>query len=146
MTNRRQFLALSTFAVASSAWAKAAPADRLGGPVFSEASRGAYAQGLLTRKHLEALVGSLFMVFLDDDAVAYMRLKKVAEFPSSVSSANTNTTVKRVGVTATSSATAVESFYVVDHGTLGRFAVLLVPSPESAPERTCTATFTSFVG
>jgi hypothetical protein len=159
MITRREFLALSTFAVAAPAWAKGTPTDRLGGPVFSEASQGAYTQGLLSRKHLEALVGSLFMVFLDDDAVAYMRLKKVGEFQATVPAPRANLTARPVGSPTAPPAISLESFYaqfdtggiaikqdsyLLDHGTLGRFTVFLVPSPDSAAERTCTATFTSF--
>jgi hypothetical protein len=50
--------------------------------VFTSASLGAYGQDLLTPKHFEQLEGTLFMAFIDDDNVVYMRLIEVRPFAS----------------------------------------------------------------
>jgi hypothetical protein len=166
MSNRREFLTASAAVFTSSvlphSLSAQRPGERVGGEVFTEASLGIYAQGQLTRQRFEELVGSLFMAFLDNSAVAYMRLTHVSEFgpmdvtASSARPANLHAMQAWNGLPAAGHTPVVTSFhltfntggqvfkqgsYLVDHGRLGRFAMFLVPGTGTGSAATCGATF-----
>jgi hypothetical protein len=155
MSSRRTFLLRSAAVVTSAALPELLHAERLGGPTFSEASLGAYTQGLLTEAHFTGLKGSLFMAFLEDNQVAYMRLTDVK---SGSASAATKAPVPTARNTpqVKASAMQVSSFslvfstgwvrvpqgsYLLDHGTLGRFTVFLVEGLDEKGREACSATF-----
>ena len=155
LSSRRQFLATSAVAFAATSLPKSLLAERTGGELFTSASLGAYAQGILTQATFEGLIGTLFMAFLDNNAVAYMRLVSVTGNSPSTGSAvkgsaatsllrrpaNTvNSVVSFQASFSTGGANFSQGSYLLDHGTLGRFACFLVPSdPMGGP--TCSATF-----
>jgi hypothetical protein len=161
MSNRRQFLASSAAAVTMAALPSSLFAERMGGKVFTNASLGAYAQGTMTQETFEGVVGSSFKIFLDDFRAAQLRLLSVTPLGAAAATATNNAapviktrasvgrgTVAPVappkqqvtGFYLTFSIVG-EAFpqdsYLLDHGTLGRFAVFLVPGGTG----NCTATF-----
>jgi hypothetical protein len=156
MKNRRQFLVASSLAAVAAAVPKslfAMEQQRLGGDVFSNASLEPYLQGEMTQANFEKVVGSTFTIFLDNDQVDYLRLRSV----TSGSDAMTNASTKPVTAAAQKAKLATAALqptsfllhfdfggpgfpqdsYLLDHGTMGRFALFLVPG--SAQK--CVATF-----
>lgn len=162
MATRRQFLASTSAVCAIAALPKSLLAQRLGGQVFTNASLGAYQQGLLTMENFKAVIGSTFKAFLDDASVAYLTLESVTATPAPPAPANPGAPPSQDGSTsmlrfarpvqaegdsfslsfATGNTAIAQDTYLVDHGTMGRFAVFLVPgSAQSQGNLTCTATF-----
>lgn len=163
MSTRRHFLAVTAAAVTVAALPKSLFAERLGGDVFTNASLGAYAQGLLTQATFEKHIGSVFTAFLDDDAVGYLTLEKVVGQPTSPSmaaaSSNTANQLRMPGTSATrqqqvtsfhltfsTHAVFSQGTYLLDHGILGRFAVFLVPGDSVKGNGSCGATFSYLAG
>ena len=159
MRTRRDFLVNSTAVLVSpylhASLAQSAPAQ----DVFTNASLGAYQQGILKQAQFEARTGSLFMIFLDESNVLYTRLRAVKPYTTK---AATRMPGRLIGPRAWLAATSrqIESFtlvfdcdkplpeqnsYIVDHATLGRFVVFLVPGTSSAGSPICTSVFTTFV-
>jgi hypothetical protein len=155
MYNRRRFLILSSGLVA----AAALPAKSFGsGPsqgVFSQQSLGAFNQGTMTQSVFEGVQGSVFTAFLSDGSVAYLRLAKIEGLGANASTTSNSSSGKLLpvivprGVTSRTQSTQVSGFslrfsvsgplteqgtYLLDHGTLGRMALFLVPG-----EGSCTA-------
>jgi hypothetical protein len=162
MHTRRQFLALSSAALASAAAPKyllAQAGDRLGPPPFSNAALGAGQQGQLTAANFEKLVGSSFHTFLDDNVVAEIVLRKVKVLTtSSASPINSPTGApSRTGLTAsrrapittncfllffgTGSTLIPQDTYVLDSGIMGSFSVFLVPAQSVPGNQIAVATF-----
>ncbi len=166
MSNRRSFLKLSATAATSAmllpklGWSQA---DRLGGPVFSNASVGAYQQGLITLVGFQKLVGSEFKAFLDNNEAAWLRLRQAVAIDYSLTPEKKKARLAAQQVIAPTGADLTlarnpvqpdtfelrfdirgpnfpQNSYLLDHGTLGRFVAYLQPS---TPGR-CYATFTSF--
>jgi len=153
MSSRRQFLATSAAALAVVSLPKSLLAERLGGDVFTSASLGAYTQGILSQATFEGLIGTQFKAFLDNNAVAYLRLESVIGGTSAETAprlrGNVATPALRTSATqmvsfqvsfSTGGAKFGQGSYLLDHGTLGRFACFLVPS-SPAGGATCSATF-----
>jgi hypothetical protein len=154
MFSRRKFLATSTVALAAVSLPKSLLAERIGGEVFTSGSLGAYTQRMLTQTTFEGLIGTQFNAFLDNSAVAYMRLESVtAGFSAGAPvlkrgmptvlqiPATTAAQVESFQVTfSTGGANFPQGSYLLDHGTLGRFACFLVPSSPKGGV-TCSATF-----
>jgi hypothetical protein len=158
MPTRREFLAATSAACVLAALPKALLGQQAGGAVFSNASLGAYDQGILSLASFQGLVGSTFMAFLDDTCVAFLQLVSATAVASHARDAGS-----RIGTVAgarmqaprptqnaldtftlnfTTGTTALPQLtYLLDHGTLGRFAVFLVPGAELAGLQTCTASF-----
>ena len=152
MSTRRHFLAAAAATITFAALPKSLFAERLGGDVFTNASLGAYGQGLLTQATFEKHVGSIFTVFLDDDAVGYLTLEKVVAQSSTLS--NTSIRLRLPGTSATvqqqvtsfhltfsTKAVFPQGTYLLDHGILGRFAAFLVPGDPVKGNGSCGATF-----
>ncbi len=138
--SRRRFLTSAAILTAASTLPSRALASRTGGDVFTNASVGAYVQGLLTREHFETLIGTLFLAFLDDDRTAYMRLRSVEELKPR----QTKDAVAAFHLSFSTGGVAVEQgSYLLDHATLGRFALFLVPGVAAHGELTCGAVFAS---
>jgi hypothetical protein len=163
MNSRRDFLVTSSALLAGAAFPKALFAQRIGGEVFTNASLGAYTQGLLTQVNFEKVIGSVFTTFLDNGAAAYLLLRAVTASTTSVATASTTQQL-----TVSPRLTAVlpprnpaaaaqqptnfqlhfnitgpafpQDTYLLDHGTLGRFAAFLVPGSTGK----CTASFCYF--
>ena len=151
MSTRRKFIVLSAAALSSAALPKHLLAERLGGPVFSNASIGAYEQGLMTPATFENLVGSEFRIFLEDYAVANLRLNSVTNkvfgptperlktrqaspklivprgADLSISAAATQPTFFQLHFGVSGGRSFPQDSYLLDHGTLGRFVAFLVP-------------------
>jgi hypothetical protein len=157
MQTRRDFLAVSTAAVATAFLPASVLAQTSLPEVFSNANLGAYSQGLLTQASFERLIGSTFTVFVDTDLYAFLTLRSVTDM-AAASTAPATPAAKGTAISAPRSKTAnpkITSFflnfsvagstfpqdtYTIDHGILGRFAALLVPGrPTAAPS--CGATF-----
>jgi hypothetical protein len=167
MRNRRNFLVASAALVTSVTLPKSLFASRIGGDVFTNASLGAYSQGLLTQANFERVIGSQFTLFLEHNKVAYLRLRTVESLGPQTGgtlSSQTSPAVPRAksqtvpvpGSTApaqqvvgfhltfnTEGAVFAQGTYLVDHGTLGRFALFLVPGDPIHGNVSCGATFTS---
>ena len=145
MSSRRHFLAAAAATITFAALPKSLFAERLGGDVFSNASLGAYAQGLLTQATFEKHIGSVFTAFLDNNAVGYLTLEKVTAQPAS------SATTKQVQITSfhlsfSTNAVFSQGTYLLDHGILGRFAAFLVPGDPVKGSGTCGATFCYLTG
>ena len=151
MSSRRHFLAATAATITLAALPKSLFAERLGGDVFTNASLGAYGQGLLTQATFEKHVGSVFTAFLDDDAVGYLTLQKVVAQPTGT---NTSIRLRLPGTSATvqqqitsfhltfsTKAVFPQGTYLLDHGILGRFAAFLVPGDSVKGNGSCGATF-----
>lgn len=123
--------------------------------IFSGANLGAFTQGLLTEANLQRVVGTLFMVFLDEYRVSYMRLREVSASspPPLVNPEQVHVAPlvrKKTLVPGTESFLLVfnsdteltsQGSYVVDHGTLGRFTLFMVPGGQGPGQTTCVCTF-----
>lgn len=158
MQSRRHFLHLSSAVLAAALLPETLLAQsRAGIPPFSPAGLGAYQQGLLTRARFESLLGSSFRVFLDEGRVADLTLVKVtdpvavlsASLPESPQKADTLARLKQAYPSPDQSFTLQfscgntlipQDTYTVDHGTLGSFALFLVPGG-TAGNRTCGSSF-----
>jgi hypothetical protein len=168
MQTRRQFLVLSSAACAAAAAPKGLFAERLGGPVFSNASVGAYQQGIMTLANFQALVGSTFTTFLENDDVAYLQLRAATAVTNATPTAVARTAPARgpqmawigPGAAVAAPAQLTETFalsfsnggkavpqgsYLMDNGTMGRFAIFLVPGTDAAGNPTSGATFNYLV-
>ena len=159
MQTRRSFLSISAAMVAGAALpplAAAQSSSRIGGEVFTLATLGAYQQNLLTKGGVEGLVGSIFMVFVDDGKVAYLTLVKVkgldelqadmsgdAKLLKKKDSAAVTRARGFVAIFDGETKKVPQGTYVVDHGRLGRVAMFLVPGRNEAGGTTVVATFTS---
>jgi hypothetical protein len=162
MNSRRQFLLASTAAIAGATLPRGLFAQRIGGSVYTNASLGAYTQGLLTQANFEKVVGSVFSLFLDNYVADSLLLRAVTSSPTSaVASSAAEQAVsairpiggpilppRTIGKVAqqpisfqlhfnVSGASFGQDTYLLDHGTLGRFAAFLVPG---SPGK-CTASF-----
>ena len=164
MPTRRQFLALSSAAIAGAAAPKcllAQAGGRLGPPPFSNAALGAAQQGTLTKERFQALVGSSFHAFLDNNVVAEIVLHKVKvpTYPSTSPTTSPTGAPSRTGLTAsrrapvttncfmlffgTGSTLIPQGTYVLDSGILGSFSALLVPAQSVPGNQIAVATFTT---
>ncbi|WP_158822883.1 hypothetical protein [Granulicella sp. S156] len=155
MSSRRHFLAATAATITLAALPKSLFAERLGGDVFTNASLGAYAQGLLTQATFEKHIGSVFTAFLEDDAVGYLTLQKVVAQPAGTSAlSNASSQLRLPGTSATvqqqvtsfhltfgTKAVFTQDTYLLDHGILGRFAAFLVPGDSVKGNGSCGATF-----
>lgn len=159
MRTRRDFLVNSTAVLVSpylhASLAQSAPAQN----VFTNASLGAYQQGILTKAQFEARMGSLFMIFVDESNVLYTRLRAVTPYTAKAATKLPGRLIfPRPSLPAPPR--QIEAFtlvfdsdkplpeqnsYLVDHATLGRFVIFLVPgfSPTGSP--ICTSVFSNFV-
>jgi hypothetical protein len=160
MSSRRQFLAATAATITLAALPKTLFAERLGGDVYTNASLGAYAQGLLTQATFEKHTGSVFTVFLENNAVGYLTLQKVIGLSTDSASSDAASRPGLPGMLAEQHSAAtiqpqITSFhltfstkavfsqdtYLLDHGILGRFAAFLVPGDPVKGSGTCGATF-----
>ena len=155
VNTRRRFLAssaLTVFAISHPGLMLGQQADK---NVFSGGFLGAFDQGLMTQGNFEKQLGSLFMMFLDDQSVSYMRLISVMEnkpptvpvrAKASGRTAKTSEKATPIVVSFTARFKAdkpleEQGSYVIDHGTLGRFTLFLVPGIDEAGAPTCSAVF-----
>lgn len=123
-TSRRSFLRAAALLTAASTLPSRALAVRTGGEVFTNASVGVYGQGLLTHEHLKTLIGSLFLAFTADRGTAYLHLRSVEKVQTKAKQAGWES----LFLSFDTGGTALEQdSYLLDHGTLGRFALFLVP-------------------
>jgi hypothetical protein len=156
MANRRSFLLTSTAALAS-ACIPAGFAQPSRQDAFTNASLGAYRQGLLTQSQFERRTGSLFMIFLDETEVLYTRLRSVTPYePSPPKPAGRVVSPRTAVLSSTRQVNAftllfdcdrplpAQDSYIVDHATLGRFVMFLVPGASPAGDPICTAVFSTF--
>jgi len=151
MSTRRHFLAATAATITLAALPKSLFAERLGGDVFTNASLGAYGQGLLTQATFEKHIGSTFTAFLDDNAVGYLTLEKVVAQPTGTNASSelrlpgTSATVQQqvtsFHLTFSTKAVFPQGTYLLDHGILGRFAAFLVPGDPVKGNGSCGATF-----
>lgn len=159
MPSRRHFLAASAATVTAAALPKSLLASSTRHEVFTNASLGAYTQGILTQANFESVVGSTFTLFLDNDAVTYLRLVKVIGASTSGLTATqglsrapltaarvprvapTQTTSFRLSFSTSGAVFFPQSTYLLDHGTLGEFAAFLVPGDPILASGTCSAVF-----
>jgi hypothetical protein len=168
MPTRRQFLVSSSAVCALSALPKSLRGQQQA--VFTNASIGAYEQGLMTLSNFQTLIGSMFMAILADGSPAYLTLAsaKAVTMPTATTptvgvAAPTGPTIGVKAMVAQPSAaqaapllTTANSFqlvflsgtavlpqgsYLVDHATLGRFAVFLVPGTTATGAATVSANF-----
>jgi hypothetical protein len=153
MYNRRRFIILSSGLVA----AAALPSKSFGsGPsesVFSQQSLGAFNQGTMIQSAFEAVQGSTFTAFLSGGGTAQLLLAKVEDLGAAAAALSSSLSTKKFsvsvpkGVAPTSQSTQVKGFllqfsvngplteqgtYLLDHGTMGRMALFLVPGAGSA--------------
>jgi len=163
MPSRRRFLAASAATFTVAALPKSIFAEQSEANVFTNASLGAYAQGLLTQANFTKQVGTVFTAQRDDGTYAYLTLRSVA---SSVASPTTpakplpvTPITARIAVNPISAPTATQTMttfrlifdvqgpalpqetYLLDHGTLGSFACFLVPGVSRTGGTTSSATF-----
>jgi hypothetical protein len=158
MQSRRRFLAASAATLAAAALPTGILAEQLGPDVFTNASLGAYTQGLLTQANFSTLTGSVFTASLPDGSYHYLTLASVAAAPGS--SRTTNAAPRAIAAPKITLNTSVQvsvfylifdvqgdaipqGSYLLDHGTMGSFVIFLVQgqTPEGTP--TCVATFAS---
>jgi hypothetical protein len=153
MYNRRIFLSLSGGALAAAVLPSNSFASGPGKSVFSPQSLGAYTQGKMTYDVFQSVQGSVFTAFLSDGQVAYLRLNKVVDFATaSATASNTPIATPQSGLAsraaiAKKQAIQISGFslqfsvrgplteqgtYLLDHGTLGRIALFVVPGENSA--------------
>ncbi len=146
MLTRRTFVAVGAAATLVRLSVKPLRASTRDNDVFSNATLGAYTQGILTQAHFETLRGDLFMILKDGGKAEYVRLAKVTALPDKTPPA------KRGKVPAPQfdaffltftgvSPDFQQGSYVLDNGHLGRFACLLVPGRSEQGEATVGATF-----
>ncbi|MDE1160660.1 MAG: hypothetical protein PW792_01805 [Acidobacteriaceae bacterium] len=161
MSTRRRFLSLSAASVSVLALPKRLFA-LTSQNTFANASLGAYTQGLMTKQHLEALVGSTFTVFLSDGGYSQIRLREISTPTEKTDTERTEERKKYTVAPAGADLSAVraalqpspftlrfdvlgkdfpQDSYLLDNGTLGRVTMFLVPG---GPGK-CTATFCNFV-
>lgn len=164
MSTRRSFLKISAAACATSALPAELFAQVPSSNPFSAANLGPYAQGLLNKATFEALLQTVFTVFTPAGA-AYMRLVTCQSLTANGIPATSSSAQRPLRTSHAQAAQATDSSggfnfvlaftvsgnqllqgtYTVDHATLGRFALFLVPggSP-SAP--TAAAVFNTDPG
>jgi hypothetical protein len=160
MQTRRDFLAVTSAAMATAFLPESLLAQSRLPEVFSNANLGAYGQGLLTQATFERLIGSTFTVFVGTDLYAFLTLRSVTNLVPAASTAAPRTSTPRPSPASSPSSKApipITSFYVdfsiegpvfpqdtytLDHGILGRFAAFLVPGQSTGSEPRCGATFT----
>lgn len=159
MHSRRRFLAASAATLAAAALPTGILAERLGANVFTNASLGAYTQGLLTQTNFSAVTGSVFTASLADGSYRYLTLKS-AVTTTLTNSRNTIASARTITAPQLTLNTSVQvsSFslvfdvqgdaipqgsYLLDHGTMGSFVVFLVAGQTPAGTPTCVATFAS---
>jgi hypothetical protein len=161
MQSRRRFLAASAAAITAAALPKNLIAEQLGAgsTVFTNSSLGAYTQGLLTEPNFAAATSSVFTALMPDGTYRNLTLRSAANVTlGSAKSASSAPRITIVGTPASGSAVPLSIFqltfdvqgssipqgtYVLDHGTLGSFAVFLVAGQTAAGTPTCVATFVS---
>lgn len=158
MHNRRKFLVTSS-ALLAGITLRTGLAQRLASEdTFTNATLGAYQQGILTQPQFEHRIGSLFMFFSNTMDVVYARLRSVTPY-------ELNAPAKLPGRMVTPHAPIrsltrqVNTFtllfdcenqlpaqksLIADHATLGRFVMFLVPGTSSSGTPTCSSVFTNF--
>ncbi|NYF80598.1 DUF6916 family protein [Granulicella arctica] len=165
MHNRRHFLVASAVLVTGAAFPTSLFASRIDDDLFTNTSLGAYSQGLLTQANFEHVIGSQFTLLLKNNDATHLYLRTVeplgpqggGAFSSQTSPAvrraksltipvpgSTGSAKQVVGfhlTFSTESTTFDQGTYLIDHGTLGRFALFLVPGNQTPGS--CGATFTS---
>lgn len=158
MHDRRHFLLNSTALLAAVTTRGAFAQQAATEDAFSNATLGAYQQGILTQTQFEHEIGSLFMFFIKTTDVIYARLRSVTPYEGRPPANLTGRiiTPRR----ATSSFTRqVNTFtllfdcenplpeqksLIIDHATQGRFVMFLVPGTSSTRTPTCSGVFTTF--
>jgi hypothetical protein len=161
MSTRRQFVRWSSTALcALAALPKALLAQTIKQPVDSEIFApgylGAYTSGLLTQQHFAAVVGSSFRILHVGGAVTNLVLTSTISSAAAPSAPKPNpirgaaptfllaepqAAQNSFSVLFSSDAPVQQQTYVIDHGTLGRFAAFLVPGTGTGGQPTCTASF-----
>ena len=167
MSTRRQFLTVSSAALAASAMPCKLFAQS-SAEVFSNRNLGAYSQGLLTFAMFERIVGSEFRAFLENGSAVSLKLLSVTDRTASAANEKQPGTVPLRGATgafsemqrnpvAELSSLAFDLHfsvggpaldqrsYTLDHATLGRFVALVVPGV-SAGNNTCSISFNYLAG
>ena len=155
MSTRRSFLKVSTAACAVSALPANLFAQAPSNNPFTNANLAPYAQGILNKSAFDAVLNSVFTVFTPA-GTAYMRLIRVEELNgtafATASHAAPTLATGRATATPTSAGynfhlsfavsgpTIAQGTYTVDHASLGRFALFVVPggTPDA---QTAGATF-----
>lgn len=167
MPSRRRFLAASAATLTAAALPKSIFAEQSEANVFTNASLGAYTQGLLTLANFAKQVGTVFTVQRDDGSYGYMTLLSAASVVLGANAplkpAPTAPSVApiapRISVNPVSAPVVTQGLttfrlvfdvqgpslpqqtYLLDHGTLGSFACFLVPGMSSSGGPTSSATF-----
>lgn len=152
MKNRRQFLAVSSAMLAGAALPKSLLAQRQGGEVFTNQSIAPYVQGEIRAAHFEKVVGSQFTIFLEKNAIGMLRLEAVTKSSDDDTKRRDLPAYSRRAMAAVQPKSFQLQFsvhgpafaqdsYLLDHGTMGRMAMFLVPGQSGA---TCTASFSAF--
>jgi hypothetical protein len=162
MPSRRRFLAASAATLAAAALPKRLIAEQLGANAFTNASLGAYAQGLLTEANFQKQVGSVFTAQRTDGSYGYLTLRSAQTVTVGANSAAKSNPSARIVISTPPAAAPMQvstfalifdvqgpafdqGTYVLDHGILGSFAVFLVPGATPNGTPTCLATFSSLV-
>jgi hypothetical protein len=158
MSSRRRFLAASAATIAAAVLPKGLIAEKSGASVFTNASTGAYSQGILTSANFSNQIGSVFTALQPDGSYAYLTLRSVQTFtlasptkpiaaPRVISGTQSGAPTEAVSsfqlIFDVQGAPLAQSTYLLDHGTLGSFAVFVVPGATPAGSPTCMATFAS---
>ena len=160
MSTRRSFLKVSTAACAVSALPANLFAQAPSSNPFTNANLAPYAQGILNKSAFDAVLNTVFTVFTPAGTV-YMRLIRVEEldgtaFAAASHGAPTRATGRATAVNrattptsagynfhlsfAVSGPSVAQGTYTIDHASLGRFALFIVPggTPDA---QTAGATF-----
>ncbi len=169
MSSRRTFLKASSLACAVSALHPMLHAQNAAVPdPFSNQNMEPYQEGLLTRSTFKAVLQSLFTLFLADGSTRTMRLVDVSDPVATtvaspiqaVGSRTASAQKPRASAGSTPVALPDHSFtlsfdvaggsfpqgtYTLDHATLGRLALFLVPASSDSAAMSCTAVFNNVV-
>ncbi len=161
MSTRRSFLSVSAAALAAASFPKYLFAQTRGIQIFTNASSGAYTQGLMTQVHFKQLIGSIFTAFHATGETSSLKLVQVSDavVQSSAVAPTVSAAIGRLGglarpvsrpvttISYFSASFAVtgkalpQDSYLLDHGTLGSFAAFLVPGLSPNGAASCSATF-----
>ena len=160
MSTRRRFLSVSAAVLTTAALPKRLFAEQTRVQVFTNASAGAYTQGLLTEANFAKQIGSVFNAFFPGGEVARLTLMSVKSYaPAATSAIGRNEVLAKPPLrqtllkTATPASTSfalsfnidgpllAQGSYLLDHGILGSFAAFLVPGDQTSGIQSCGAVF-----
>jgi hypothetical protein len=124
--------------------------------VFTHASLGGYLSGTMTEAAFMKLIGSVFTAFSAKGVLSHLTLQAVQDNAAQGEAAVAGAAKNPVRPSTKTATTATSGFslsfliagapikqgtYLLDHGTMGSFAVFLVPGGEGHGPETCAAVF-----